>query len=388
MTSTKSHGDSTFATLPFILVFFLSMIGHELALESLSTTYNYFPHLANSITLFQFGFCVLLPLLVSHACTGGDAIKSFPKSFKELLIYIKLSAIVYGATACATMSLTYEGVTYVTKVVFKSAKLIPTMIVGVVMDAREERSGVITKKKKYGALEYVSAFLLCLGAAGFCMSPKDFEGGEGDETTTEVKAQESVDRKMNVDGHWIGISLLAISVFCDALVPNLQQQLMQGVGCANPGQRKDSEDEELEMNSLFAEEVEGETRTPQHHVANIGLSPQALMVNTNTIGFTLLVLSTIFRRSFLPIISFTVNNPHFLIMNLAVGIGLGTAVLAYTELIRRSGPAVAVAVATLRKVATVILSYIIFPKPMTGVHVISAVLVMGGIIVGGRSGKK
>lgn len=294
----------------------------------------------------------------------------------------------YGATACATMSLTYEGVTYVTKVVFKSAKLIPTMIVGVVMDAREERSGVITKKKKYGALEYVSAFLLCLGAAGFCMSPKDFEGGEGDETTTEVKAQESVDRKMNVDGHWIGISLLAISVFCDALVPNLQQQLMQGVGCANPGQRKDSEDEELEMNSLFAEEVEGETRTPQHHVANIGLSPQALMVNTNTIGFTLLVLSTIFRRSFLPIISFTVNNPHFLIMNLAVGIGLGTAVLAYTELIRRSGPAVAVAVATLRKVATVILSYIIFPKPMTGVHVISAVLVMGGIIVGGRSGKK
>jgi hypothetical protein len=103
----------------------------------------------------------------------------------------QVDAIVYGATTCTTMSLTYEGITYVTKVMFKSAKLIPTMIVGVVKDTIRERSGVIMKKRKYGALEYVSAFLLCLGAAGFCMSPKDFEGGEDDKTTAEVKMQES-----------------------------------------------------------------------------------------------------------------------------------------------------------------------------------------------------
>jgi adenosine 3'-phospho 5'-phosphosulfate transporter B3 len=385
MTSThENHDNSKSTTLSFILLFFLSMIGHELALESLSTSYNSFPHLATTITIFQFGFCVLLPLLVSRVCTGGDAIKSFPKSFQELWIYVKLSAIVYGATACATMSLTYEGVTYVTKVVFKSAKLIPTMIVGVVMDARAERSGVMIKKRNYGALEYVSAFLLCLGAAGFCMSPKDFEGGEDDETK-----EESIKGQVNMDGHWIGISLLAISVFCDALVPNLQQQLMQGIGCATSSPRKSSEDEEMEMKSLVDEEAGSETRSKHQQVASIGLSPQALMVNTNSIGFTLLLSSTIFRRSFLPIISFAVNNPHFLVMNLIVGVGLGTAVLAYTELIRRSGPAVAVAVATLRKVVTVVLSYIIFPKPMTGVHVVSAVLVMGGIILGSSGpGKK
>ncbi|KAL3782105.1 hypothetical protein ACHAW5_007270 [Stephanodiscus triporus] len=378
MTSThENHGNSKSTTLSFILLFFMSMIGHELALESLSTSYNSFPHLATTITIFQFGFCVLLPLLVSRVCSGGDAIKSFPKSLQELWIYVKLSAIVYGATAFATMSLTYEGVTYVTKVVFKSAKLIPTMIVGVVMDARAERSGVMIKKRKYGALEYVSAFLLCLGAAGFCMSPKDFEGGEDDET----KVQESIKGQVNMDGHWIGIFLLAVSVFCDALVPNLQQQLMQGIGCATSAPRKSSEDEEMEMKSLVDDEAGSQTLAKHQQVAN-GLSPQALMVNTNSIGFTLLLLSTIFRRSFLPIISFAVNNPHFLLMNLIVGIGLGTAVLAYTELIRRSGPAVAVAVATLRKVVTVVLSYIIFPKPMTGVHLVSAVLVMGGIILG------
>jgi adenosine 3'-phospho 5'-phosphosulfate transporter B3 len=361
------------------------MIGHELALESLSTTYNSFPHLATSITLFQFGFCVLLPLLVSHACAGGDAMTSFPKTFKELWIYVKLSAIVYGATACATMSLSYEGITYVTKVVFKSAKLIPTMIVGVLMDARAERSGILTKKRSYGALEYVSAFLLCFGAAGFCFSPRDLnlEGGEDDRATTENKTQES-------GGHWIGISLLTISVFCDALVPNLQQQLMQGIGGrVPPAHRKSSEDEELEIKSLVEdEEVIDETRTKQYQVAHMGLSPQALLVNTNIVGLFLLLLSTVFRRSFVPVVSFTANNPHFLLMNLFVGLGLGTAVLSYTELIRRSGPAIAVAVATLRKVVTVVLSYVIFPKPMTGVHFTSAILVMGGIIVGAKSGKK
>lgn len=67
------------------------------------------------------------------------------------------------------MSLNYEGVTYVTKVVFKSAKLIPTMIVGVLMDARAERLGISVKKRKYSMWEYISAALLCIGAAGFCV---------------------------------------------------------------------------------------------------------------------------------------------------------------------------------------------------------------------------
>ena len=37
------------------------------------------------------------------------------------------------------------------------------------------------------------------------------------------------------------------------------------------------------------------------------------------------------------------------------------------------------AVATLRKVVTILLSYIIFPKPMTGLHLISAGLVVLGL---------
>lgn len=291
------------------------------------------------------------------------------------------------------------GVTYVTKVVFKSAKLIPTMIVGVVMDARAERAGNIIKKRKYGIWEYGSALLLCVGAAGFCMSPKTFEDGEEEvevdnAAKTEEDTEEFIEGQMNLGGHWIGIGLLTMSVFCDALVPNLQQQLMRGTSNAfDPSlssKDSDSGDEESEMIPLNNEEEKRPAQPIPHPVTTGGLSSQALMVNTNSIGFTLLLLSTIFRRSFLPIVLFFTTHPHFLILHLTVGMCLGTAVLAYTELIRRSDPAVAVSVATLRKVVTVILSYVLFPKPMTGVHVFSAGLVMGGMIVGyigkGRKG--
>jgi len=407
------------STLPFVLLFFSAMVGHELALEALATSYQRFPHMATSVTLFQFGFCVLLPLSLSLG-GGGDVIKNFPRKPSEVWVYIKLSAVVYGATACATASLRYEGVTYVTKVVFKSAKLIPTMIVGVVMDAMAEKSGgKIVQKRKYGVWQYGSALLLCLGAAGFCMSPKDLgldyddEDGNEDEgykvaaelTPEEEASEEFIRGSVNLGGHWVGISLLALSVFCDALVPNLQQKLMHGTsgGGAAPSSssslpRKysdeddDLEDLDIEMKPLTQKEGNQIMDPPKsnkpHPVApnnnkgGGGLSSQALMVNTNCIGFTLLLLSTIFRQTFVPIISFLFAHPHFSILHLTVGTGLGTAVLAYMELIRRSGPAVAVAVATLRKVVTVILSYVIFPKPMTGLHAISAGMVMSGLLVG------
>lgn len=76
MTTSKIQPENgvSATTLPFILLFFSAMIAHELALESLSTTYQFFPHMATSITLFQFGFCVLLPAGGRLARTPGNQI--------------------------------------------------------------------------------------------------------------------------------------------------------------------------------------------------------------------------------------------------------------------------------------------------------------------------
>jgi adenosine 3'-phospho 5'-phosphosulfate transporter B3 len=370
------------STTPFIVLFFTAMIVHEIALESITAVYSLspydLPHLATSVTLFQFMFCVILPFGLSVFSSNGDVVQNLPRSCRDLLVYVQLSAVVYGATAFATMSLSYEGVTYVTKVVFKSAKLIPTMLVGAIIEARAARRGrIVNNKKKYGAWEYSSALLLCVGAAGFCISPENEENES--EATNDKDQMESAEATSEglLSGHIIGLSLLTASVFCDALVPNIQEKLMHGTAPERPYLQHHDSDVEMKP---FMESVE--KNSLQQPVTQGGLSSMSLLVNTNLVGFTILLLTNILSSSLVSILSNMIAHPHYLLLLLTVGVGLGTAVLAYTELIRRSGPAVAVAIATLRKVVTVVLSYIIFPKALSSIHLISAGLVLLGLFIG------
>mmetsp|Transcript_10141 Transcript_10141/g.30000 ORF Transcript_10141/g.30000 Transcript_10141/m.30000 type:complete len:398 (-) Transcript_10141:309-1502(-) len=295
----------------YCAIFFLSMIVHEIALEAASTSFSHLDALTSAVTLFQFGFCFLLPVCAS----GPSSVReTFPRTSREALPYMKLSLVVFGATALATKSLNY--VTFPTKVVFKSAKLIPTMIASAVVNP---------SASKYGPADYLSAALLCAGAAGYSYGSGSSDGRES--------------------SSFVGIALLTTSIMCDALVPNLQQKLMAGEGGARKG----------------------------------GLSAAALMVNVNAMGFGGLLLYMIGSGSLMSSVRVAVADPTLLLYLALVGIGLSTAVLAYTRLIRGAGSVAAVAVATLRKVATVVLSYVIFPKPLLPVHVLSGLLVLAGV---------
>mmetsp|Transcript_13344 Transcript_13344/g.20709 ORF Transcript_13344/g.20709 Transcript_13344/m.20709 type:complete len:350 (-) Transcript_13344:71-1120(-) len=294
--------------------FFLAMIGHELALEAASLEFPDLESLPYAVTLFQFGFCVLLPLIISK----GKALETFPKSIQQTLPYVSLSILVFGATALATASLKW--VSYPTKVVFKSAKLIPTMMVSV----------FVGNNKKYAALDYFAAILLCAGAAGYSF-------GNGNQQGNDALP---------------GIILLTISVFCDALVPNLQQKLLEPTTNGN--------------NTL--------SRAG-------GLSASALMVNVNAVGFSGLLVYMIFVGHLVESIQVSLTHPRLFVLLTCVGLGLSTAVFAYTRLIQASGSVAAVAVATLRKVATVILSYVLFPKPIIPIHMAAGLSVLSGILI-------
>mmetsp|Transcript_655 Transcript_655/g.1531 ORF Transcript_655/g.1531 Transcript_655/m.1531 type:complete len:304 (-) Transcript_655:8-919(-) len=296
-----------------MIVFFVAMVIHELALEAATSTttsdgFGNLQAIAYLVTLFQFGFCILLPLLVS----GGTAIRKFPRTVREILSYCKLSMLVFGATALASQSLHY--VTYPTKVVFKSAKLIPTMMVSTLLHG-----------KQYNGLDYIAAFLLCAGAAGYAY--KSGTSGD-DDTTTSMR----------------GLFLLLSSIVCDAFVPNVQQQFLSS--------------------SVHATE---------------------LMVNVNTIGFVGLFLYMMIFEYTSFLVAIREANLRLYMYLFMVGLGLSTAVLAYTKLIQKSGSVVAVAVATLRKVATMIFSYIFFPKPLLLIHVFSGFLVLFGLLLSSYS---
>ena len=212
-----------------------------------------------------------------------------------------------------------------TKVVFKSAKLIPTMLV----------STLVYGNRTYSPEQYIAALLICIGAAGYGFNP---EKGSSENDTS-----------------YYGIILLTISIICDAIVPNFQQRLM-----AIP------------------------TDIPMVNGRDIscdGLSAQAVMVNTNAIGFGMLSTYMFFNGSLNDAISTATNNIRLFEYLVGIGLGLATAVFFYTRLIKCSGPVAAVAVTTLRKVATMILSYIIFPKPIMKQHVMAGLLVLIGILI-------
>ena len=65
----------------------------------------------------------------------------------------------------------------------------------------------------------------------------------------------------------------------------------------------------------------------------------------------------------------------------AIGASLAVAVMAYTRLIEQSGSVVAVTVATLRKVATMACSYLLFPKPFPRQHAWASAAVLGGVVL-------
>mmetsp|Transcript_10824 Transcript_10824/g.11934 ORF Transcript_10824/g.11934 Transcript_10824/m.11934 type:complete len:406 (+) Transcript_10824:33-1250(+) len=349
----------TWQVIVYMLTFFFMMIGHEVALEAASTNFSHLNSLASAVTLFQFGFCFFLPFISSK----GEVCKTFPKTWRQTLPYIKLSILVFGATGLATESLKY--VAYPTKVVFKSAKLIPTMIVSTIMNRSNKNY-----KSKYGFFDYFAALLLCIGAAGYSVNSNNDSTLDGGKEENQASEEEFKSASI------YGISLLIISICCDAVVPNIQQKLM-----AAPTQYNGHY-------QLLPTSKTHDTDEETYKKEACGLSAQAVMVNTNAIGFAFILFCMILSGHFRDTISIAMVDPRLFLYLTCVGLGLSTAVLAYTKLINASGSVVAVAVSTLRKVATVLLSYALFPKPLLQIHLYSGFLVLIGVLIGTFCRKK
>lgn len=344
----------------YILTFMLSMIGFELILEQANSEFHDVDSFAAVSTLFQFGICSILPLLLSV----GNVIKTFPRNKNDLLKYIQLSIIVYGATFQATRSIKY--VRYPTKVVFKSAKLIPTMIVSTIINKGEGN--------KFSFIDYFAALLLCLGTAGYSY---------GSKSSSKVQSDS-----------YFGIMLLIGSITFDAIVPNLQQRLMSSnksdnilPQTSNDLSNNNNTNSSIDKNNINDNNKNDNTDEKVISTTTKGISAHGLMFNVNTIGFICIFLYMIlFSRSaiyeFIPI---CIKQPKLLIYCILLGLCLAFAVLAYTKLIKSSGSVIAVTVATLRKVITVILSYIFFPKPLLRIHIFSGLLVLVGIFINGYS---
>mmetsp|Transcript_18343 Transcript_18343/g.42287 ORF Transcript_18343/g.42287 Transcript_18343/m.42287 type:complete len:438 (-) Transcript_18343:471-1784(-) len=364
------------APILYAAVYFVCMILVDFTIEG---TQNAFPNLKGlpyCMTLFQFGYCFLLPVTISR----GQTLKNLPTTIRAAFPYVVLSLVVFSSNVCRSASARY--VSFPTKVIFRSTKLIPVMIVASMLNIGNRRS--------YGRLDFLAALMLCAGAAGY---------GFGEHSLNDDKKDS-----------WFGIVLLTLSVLCDAFTPNIKQWLM------NPTTKSDStgndrgtkpsgstipsspsssslitslpdviisdssrSHDERSKPVIARRILRAKTRLLEK--GGMGLSATALMTNTYAVGCTGLLAFMTLTGHLHDAIGEAMVRPNLFANLSLIGIFLSTAVFAHTRLIKESGAVTAVAVATLREFFTVLLSYLVYPKIFSTLHAVSALSVFGGIVL-------
>ncbi|KAJ8608984.1 hypothetical protein CTAYLR_008974 [Chrysophaeum taylorii] len=119
----------------------------------------------------------------------------YAQQVRRLIVFLAFALTVSQGAGSASLAF----VNFPLKVAFKSSKLLPTMIFGVLLTG-----------KRYGGLDYLAAALLAIGLAGLSFAD----------------ARSAGDPKLLHDLAF-GCFLLALAVCSDALVPNLQERLLK-----------------------------------------------------------------------------------------------------------------------------------------------------------------
>jgi len=184
-TSLKKKESQDSSSIQFILLVVLMFIFfglHNLLQEAMMNVpgFNYSVMLGY-MEVFGVTLCSFLERrFIAKEITRIAPLKAYPFLAFCLLISSSLS----------NMSLTY--INYPTKVVFRSCKLIPTMILSTFIN-----------KRKFSSPEYICAFAVCTGLVLFG----------------------SADWQLSPSYNPIGLVMVIVSVFGDSVLPNLQESL-------------------------------------------------------------------------------------------------------------------------------------------------------------------
>jgi len=319
------------------LLFSLAQVFQELIGEVTFTRQTAGPSTAETATMYAL-FQVVGTTLTARVMLSVQArAKGAPASANQRPswpLVVSLAMLVFASTALANWALDY--VFYPAKVVAKSAKLVPTMIVAVMMG----------NSAKFTAVDYLGALLLCAGAAGFALASgktlAEAVANEADDGLPIPDVPDALSLVSPVASRaWLGLVMLTMATTADALVPNLQQRTMrEGVGA-----------EQL----AFSVNAFGALAIATAIVLTGGVEVWTDVWAADMTTFYLMVLG---------------------------GACTGVGVMCYTFLIVEAGSVVAVVVSTMRKVVTILLSFVLLPsagKAFSGVHAVSTVLVVAGM---------
>lgn len=277
----------------------------------------------------------------SIPCIGNGEVRNKRKA--PLMAYPPLTFCLLLSSSLASWSLNY--INFPTKVVFRSCKLLPTMVIAYFMG----------NAKRFSYVEIGSAIAVCAGLITFAA---------GDWSLSHPKF------------HPFGLTLVTLSVFADAILPNAQEKLFRTYDA--------SKSEVMFFTNIYTLFVQTCSALLSGDLLGLLHFIMGKHVNEKNY-FTSLVASTTdtttqlveeesnkhdggFRRTFL---SYMVA--YILISHIAVS--------AHTQIVKRFGGVSAVFVGTGRKGMTLVLSFVLFPKESNWRYAAGATLVLGGLTI-------
>jgi adenosine 3'-phospho 5'-phosphosulfate transporter B3 len=249
------------------------------------------------LTLSSFVVIVALSFIERHLVNA-------PKRMAPLRAYLRigfLQSMTYGLTNSSAFYLSYP-----TVALFKSSKLLPVMCVN-----------VLWRKKPQSFLDQLAAVIMVSGLLMFSHA----------------------DHSVGINVSIIGMSLLVASLFVDAFIGNIQEQVIE-----------------------------------DHHI------PMSEMTFwSHGVGSVVLLVICVFTNELIPGISWLMNNADQVVWLVLFGFCGFCGVTAVFLLIQEHGVVIAVTVTSARKAATIMFSYMIFPKPISLVHVLASVVFFIGV---------
>lgn len=275
------------------------------------------------VELMMFAIIAMGERMVARSATTPATPTAVRSTNTTLLYHIAplsqhLWVAVWMTFARVLTNVSLEYLSYPTQVIFKSMKLLTVMI-----------GSVVYLRKSYKLVDYVSAVLLVMAAICASFGDKDVDTKTTDTATDEVS------------GQTIGLVMVTASLVFDSLHSNTQDSLVRQHGA--------STNEAMLFTNAFAA------------IATLGL--------------------TILTGQLLPAINYCFEQPSIMGMLMMRACVVYAGVLCFLTLVKSSGAVAATAVTTIRKILTIMASFIIFTKPVTMYHGLAIIAFFASVLL-------
>lgn len=268
--------------------------------------HNYLQEYIMSLPGFRIGvFLGYLEVLGVTVCAAIERrVSGETERLSPWSSYFALCVALLISSATSNIALAY--INYPTKVVFRSCKLIPTMLIAMVYN-----------KRKIHGFEFMFGVIISVGMIIFAVA----------------------DFKVSPAFDIIGIALVCISVCADAFLPNLQERVFEQ-----------------------------------------GSSRVEVTYYTNILTLTVMTIFLSLTGELQEALTYALSNRHALLTMLLYTFLAYIAISFHMALVQEYGGIITVLVGNTRKALTIVMSFLLFPKPTSYLYVIGGVLVFGSII--------